>query len=257
MMKKVLNAWDDFLMSEESADQVLHANNQGWFNDTGKNDLETVANKAADQNNKFEEHFICDPSAPCHGYQSWDAFFTRQFRDGQRPLAGSKDDNIIANACESKPYNTAYNCSLRDKFWNKKQPYSIQDMCAHDALATQFDGGTVYQAFLSALSYHRWHAPVSGTIKKAFVVGAIYDSEPLWEGLGDPEKRNNDIDEDGETTCQGYLARMAARAVIFIEAVNSEIGLMAFIGIGMDEVSTCDITVKEGQHIEKGQEIGM
>jgi phosphatidylserine decarboxylase len=29
------------------------------------------------------------------------------------------------------------------------------------------------------------------------------------------------------------------------------------MGIGMTEVSTCDITVKEGQHVKKGDEIGM
>jgi phosphatidylserine decarboxylase len=29
------------------------------------------------------------------------------------------------------------------------------------------------------------------------------------------------------------------------------------MGIGMTEVSTCDITVKEGQHVSKGDEIGM
>jgi phosphatidylserine decarboxylase len=32
-------------------------------------------------------------------------------------------------------------------------------------LAELFQGGTVYQAFLSALSYHRWHSPVNGVIK--------------------------------------------------------------------------------------------
>ncbi len=32
---------------------------------------------------------------------------------------------------------------------------------------------------------------------------------------------------------------------------------MAFIGVGMDEVSTCEITVKEGQHVKKGDELGM
>ena len=37
-------------------------------------------------------------------------------------------------------------------------------MLDNATLAPQFDGGTVYQAFLSALSYHRWHSPVSGTI---------------------------------------------------------------------------------------------
>ena len=32
---------------------------------------------------------------------------------------------------------------------------------------------------------------------------------------------------------------------------------MCFVAIGMAEVSTCEITVYEGQHIKKGQETGM
>ena len=32
---------------------------------------------------------------------------------------------------------------------------------------------------------------------------------------------------------------------------------MCFIAIGMAEVSTCEISVFQGQHIEKGQETGM
>jgi phosphatidylserine decarboxylase len=125
-----------------------------------------------------------------------------------------------------------------------------------DPLHEQFVGGTIYQAFLSALSYHRWHAPVSGTIKKAYVKDGTYFSEPLFEGLGDPEAKGG-IDEEGEKTGQGYLTATATRAIMFIEADNRDIGLMCFLGIGMTEVSTCDITVKEGQHVKKGSELGM
>lgn len=183
-------------------------------------------------------------------------FFTRELQDGYRPVAAPEDDRIIANACESKPFAVQRNCNLRDKFWIKGQPYSIMDMLAHDPLSKQFDGATVYQAFLSALSYHRWHSPVSGTIKKAFLVDGTYFSEPNWEGFGDPSA-HHEIERAGITTAQGYISSLAARAVIFIEADNPDIGLMAFIGIGMDEVSTCDITVKEGQHVRKGDETGM
>jgi phosphatidylserine decarboxylase len=44
---------------------------------------------------------------------------------------------------------------------------------------------------------------------------------------------------------------------MFIEADNKTLGLVCFLGIGMTEVSTCDITVKEGQHVKKGDELGM
>lgn len=63
-----------------------------------------------------------------------------------RPIASPEDDKIIANACESKTFNVERNVKLRDKFWIKGQPYSILDMLAHDKLAEDFAGGTVYQA---------------------------------------------------------------------------------------------------------------
>ncbi len=170
-----------------------------------------------------------------------------------RPVADPDDDNVVANACESKVYNVAHDVKLRQRFWIKSQPYSVIDMLANDPLAQKFAGGTIYQAFLSALSYHRWHAPVSGTIKRAFVQDGTYFSEPLFQATS----QEGSIDVKGITVAQGYLTALATRAVIFIEADNKAIGLMAFIGVGMDEVSTCEITVKEGQHIKKGEELGM
>lgn len=227
----------------------------GWFGPTGAKDLVSVANSASGTSMKFEEIFVCDPSAKHYGYKSWDDFFTRQIKDSARPVASPDDDNVIANCCESKVYNMQKKAKLRDRFWVKGQPYSVLDMLAHDKLAEQFEGATVYQAFLSALSYHRWHTPVSGKIVKAFVVDGTYFSEPLFEGIGDPHVHK--IDGHSLSTGQGYLSHLATRAIIFIEADNPAIGLMAFIGIGMDEVSTCEITVKEGQHVKKGDETGM
>jgi phosphatidylserine decarboxylase len=168
-------------------------------------------------------------------------------------VASPDDDSVIANACESKVFNLARNAKLRDKFWIKGQPYSVIDMLGNDPLAKEFDGATIYQAFLSALSYHRWHTPVSGTVKRCFVKDGTYFSEPLFES----SVYGDEIDAKGISVAQGYLAALATRGIIFIEADNPAIGLMAFIGIGMDEVSTCEITVREGQHIKKGDELGM
>lgn len=128
-------------------------------------------------------------------------------------------------------------------------------MLAHDPRAKSFAGGTIYQAFLSALSYHRWHSPVSGTVRRAFVAEGTYFSEPLFEGIGDPDVK--EINTAGLGVAQGYLSALATRAIIIIEADNTKVGLVAFIGIGMDEVSTCEITVKEGQHVKKGDQTGM
>lgn len=269
LLKKVLDQWGAYLKSEESAD-VLGDDKVGWFSEHGIKALEEVAN-IGETNYKFHELFECDPKAKHMGYKSWDDYvskrlfweypsltceqFTRLFRfdDGIRPVAEPENDNIIVNSCESMVYKVARDIHRRDKFWIKGQPYSTIDMFAQDEYAEQFVGGTIYQAFLSALSYHRWHAPVSGKIVKAYVVPGTYYSEPLYEDF----EQNGGPSSEGENNSQEYLSVVATRVIIFIEADNPKIGLMAFMGIGMTEVSTCEITVKVGDHVKKGSQLGL
>lgn len=257
MLKRVLNAWGEFLRSPASA-EVLNTSD-GWLGQTGHRDLTAVARigPTIAEDLEFQDMFLCDSSAPNFGFTSWDHFFTRTFRDGMRPVAQPDNSRVIANACESKPFRTAYNIHARDKFWLKSQNYSILDMLNHDPFAEEFIGGTIYQAFLSALSYHRWHAPVSGKVVKSFVVDGTYYSEPLFEGIGYSKAHAQTIDIANQVTSQAYITATQTRAIIFFEADDPAIGLMAFIGVGMAEVSTCDVTVKENQHVEKGDEIGM
>jgi phosphatidylserine decarboxylase len=82
---------------------------------------------------------------------------------------------------------------------------------------------------------------------KAYVQAGTYYSEAQSEGF----------DQSGPNESQGYITEVAARAMIFIEADNPAIGLMCFMPVGMAEVSTCQITVYEGQHVKKGDQLGM
>ena len=127
-------------------------------------------------------------------------------------------------------------------------------MLGHDNLSRYFISGTVYQAFLSALSYHRWHAPLSGRVVKTTLIHGFYFSEPPYSGFS-PEHKPNE--EDELTWSNSYQTAVATRALIFIEADNSYIGLMVALFVGLTEVSTCEIGVKEGQRVQKGDEIGL
>ena len=235
-LKAILDDWGRFLKSPDSAYVLNDDPESGWFGEAARRAMPG-----------FEDDFICDPSKPHHGFCSWDDFFVRRFRPGRRPVADPDNDSVVVNACESAPFALARNVRLLDRFWIKNQPYALRFMLDDDPRAEHFAGGTVYQAFLSALSYHRWHAPVSGRVVKTAVIPGTYYSEARSEGY----------DPVGPNDSQGYLAEVATRAVIYIEADNPDIGLMCFIAIGMAEVSTCEITVYAGQHVEKGQETGM
>ena len=234
LLKKILGVWCEFLSSSGSL-YVLNDSPRGWKSD--------AAQRAVGM-----EQFEHDPDDEHWGFASWNDFFTRHFKDGARPVDSPDYDKVIVSACESTPYSIKTDVQRRDRFWIKTQPYSLADMLADDESVDQFVGGTVYQAFLSATNYHRWHSPLSGTVVRAFVQEGTYFSEADSEGSEAVEPQNS----------QGYLAHVAARAVIVIEADDPVIGLMAFVAVGMSEVSSCVINpdVVPGYHLEKGEELG-
>lgn len=244
--KNILNAWGYFLQSAKST-HVLNESDTGWFCDEALMSMTELDDPEAAKA-KFIEMFVCDPLQEHWGFSSWDDFFTRVFREGQRPVAEPDNENVIANACESAPYKYVHNVKLRDKFWLKGQPYSLQHMLNDNAdYYREFEGGTVYQAYLSASKYHRWHAPVDGVVEHIEHVNGTYYAET--PAIGE--------DAAGPNESQGFITEMATRAIVYIRANNPEIGLMAFMAVGMAEVSSCEVTVRIGQELRKGQEIGM
>lgn len=248
-MKGILDYWGHYLQSPASS-YVLNTSDKGWLSTyalkemakeaDGVNFLDLFKTRSKDPEKKF-------------GYVSWDDFFTRKFNPGIRPVAEPDNDDVVANACESAPYRVARNLPMKAKFWIKGQPYSLIDLLHNDPWTAKFEGGTLYQAFLSALSYHRWNSPVSGTIVKAYNLNGTYYGEALNQGFENP----NGPDLVAANNSQAFLTSTATRAVIFIKADNPKIGLMCFVAVGMGDVSNNEITVRIGQHVNKGDELGM
>jgi phosphatidylserine decarboxylase len=231
MFRKVLKVWTQFLDSENSR-YVLNSNKNGWLSPEAQAKIHL-------------DEFIHDPKKPYYGFKSWNDFFIREFKPGMRPVADPGNKKVIVNACESAPYAISTNVKESDTFWIKSQPYSLRQML-DGRHVEEFVGGTVYQAFLSAESYHRWHSPVSGTIQLIHHVEGTYYAEAASEGF----------DEAGPNNSQGYIAHVATRALIFIEADDPAIGLLCLMPIGMAEVSSCLVTVREGQRVNKGDQVG-
>lgn len=263
--KKILTHWSKFLVTESSR-YVLIQNDPSsdaiaWLSPAAQAEMVKVASSALGKGANpipagasFADIFQCDPKDQYYGFKSWDDFFTRVFQKGVRPVSEPDNDNVIVNACESAPLAITQNVKLSDSFWLKGQPYSLENMLNWDEYAPQFAGGTVYQAFLSALSYHRWHSPVNGTIVKAYVINGSYYLENLQQSFFN---RKDGADPSAPNNSQAFLTAVATRAVIFIKADNPAIGLMCVMPVGMAEVSSCEISVKAGDKVKKGDQLGM
>lgn len=249
IFKSILDYWGHYLQSDASA-YVLNTTDKGWLNPYA---LSEMAKEAG--GNNFMDLFECrnDKVDEKLGFRSWDDFFTRVFKPGVRPVIDEDDQDVIANACESAPFRIARNVPLKAKFWIKGQPYSLLDLLHNDPWTSKFEGGTLYQAFLSALSYHRWNSPVSGTVVKAYNLYGSYYGEAYNQGFANP----SGADPVAANDSQAFLTSTATRGVIFIRSDNSKIGLMCFVAVGMGDVSNNEITVRVGQHVNKGDQLGM
>lgn len=230
--KRILNQWCEFLDSKDSL-YVLNDGERGWMCEDARKVISI-------------EQYVHDPNAPHWGFNSWNDFFTRELKDGQRPVADPENDKVIVSPCEATPYLISTNAQRYSKFWIKSETYALHFLLGGDDCVDYFIDGTVYQAYLSPYNYHRWHSPVSGTIKKAWVQQGAYFSEiPQEEGH-----------PDGIFNSEKHNAQVAIRGIILIECNDPKVGLVAFLPIGMASVSSIKITVTSGQKVQKGDPLG-
>lgn len=242
--RNVLNAWNTFLKSSPSLDKLD-------INEPEKPG--SWISQAAWQAGVWDQ-MVCDPSLPGYGYDSWNSFFIRQFVPGARPFKGNPrvDVNI---GCETTPWEYRNDVKLESRFWIKDVNYSLLDIFGGQRQwAQMFEGGQLYQGFLSATHYHRWKAPLDGTIVRSWVQPGTYFAQRPAQGEGQGTWEG--------TESQPYLAHVAARAIFVFH--HETVGYVALVCIGMVEVSTCVIEpstfiVEEGAPpvpIIRGTEIG-
>jgi phosphatidylserine decarboxylase len=249
--KAILQQWGAFLKMPESLATVTTADG-GWLSAAAQNDPESPGLA-----NFLQKYEVPDANSDNYGFTSWDAFFIRQFLPGLRPVASPTDSTVVVSAAESTPFYIQTNVQLQDQFWAKDQHYALDYLLGDPDMAQKFVGGTVYQAFLSADSYHNWHAPVAGTwLAQPRPVAGTYYSEPLLWGFSPDvdDKTIPDPDAAADARSQGYISCVAKRGVGFIQPDDTSLGIIAVVMIGMAEVSS--IEFDNLTHFNKGDMIG-
>jgi phosphatidylserine decarboxylase len=105
-------------------------------------------------------------AAPINGtgtYPSFDAFFTRELRDGARPLMGSEATPV----CPADGRLDALGAIEDDgRFVVKGRSYSAAELLVSDDAARRYRGGNYALIYLSPRDYHRVHAPVGGKLRE-------------------------------------------------------------------------------------------
>lgn len=118
------------------------------------------------------KRWLRDPSVPMEdfivppgGFQSFNAFFTREIKPGARPIAAVSDDAVVAAPadCVMNMINSSLTVDSKIPLKGRMQ-LNVRELLHHSPLASRFIGGTAVACFLLPTTYHHYHAPVSGVV---------------------------------------------------------------------------------------------
>jgi phosphatidylserine decarboxylase len=111
-------------------------------------------------------------------YSCFNEFFGRELQDGARPIA--EPENTLVTSSPADCRLTAYpTVDLATKYWIKGFGFTLEKLLGDAELAQKFDGGSIVIARLAPQDYHRWHAPVDGTVHSIKAIpGAYYTVNP-------------------------------------------------------------------------------
>jgi len=176
-----------------------------------------------------------DPDA----YLTFNAFFGREIRESARPIAEPENDFVTSSPADCR-LTVFPTIDLATKYWIKGFGFTLERLLGNRQLAAQFDGGSIVIARLAPQDYHRWHAPVSGTVRGIKdIPGAYYTVNPQA------------INESGalDVFCENKrsvmtLERSSTGSPIAIVAVGAMlVGSIKYVG-GVDTLGT---QVRRGQ----------
>lgn len=190
---------------------------------------------------------------PHGGWKSYNQFFARYTKPGYRPIAAIGDSRIITAPADATfdgqwEVNSNTGVDIKGIYWN------IEELLQDSPYASEFKGGQWTHSFLNTTDYHRQHMPVAGTILEARVIqGTVYlqvTAEPI---PGDPDGKTQLVGKRvfGAPDDPGYEF-MQTRGLFVID---SPIGLVAVLPMGMAQVSSIVPTAEVGRTLHKGEEI--
>lgn len=180
-------------------------------------------------------------------FKSFNEFFYRKLKPEARPIAQPKDDDVVVSAadCRLSAFATIDDAT---RCWIKGRKFSLAGLLADgskrvrgeggDALAPEFEGGSMFVFRLAPQDYHRFHFPVSGTIRSIrHVRGKLYTVNPI-----------------AVASTYANVFTQNKRAVVTID--SPVFGPVAVICIGATMVGSIVFTAEEGKSYSKGDELG-
>lgn len=234
-----------------------YAVEMGKFLDTPESlTPETLETFRDSPNYNLKEYIV-----PRGGWRTFNDFFARSFKPGYRPIAAITDPTVIVSPADST-YGGQWEVRSDSGVTIKNMHWRIAELFHDSPYQNSFNGGIFMHAFLGPEDYHRQHAPVGGKVLEARVVpGDVYlevnivDGPPQEDGASKKLVAARSMDGamrqfDAPDTAGYQFAQ--ARGLVVLETA---IGLVAVLPMGMGQVSSVILTAEVGMTLRKGEEI--
>ena len=181
--------------------------------------------------------YQCGPS----GWLSFNQFFARQPKPGKRPVHDIANDQVVVSPADCL-FMAQSPISPKSTITVKHATFDIQELMDESEYGDQFAGGTFTHCLLNTWDYHRFHAPVRGHVLESKKVPGIV-------GLDITKNAAGKITAQAGT---GFQFKQDRGLLV----LDSPIGLVALLPIGMAEISSIELTAEVGVHLTKGEEFG-
>jgi phosphatidylserine decarboxylase len=229
-----------------SAWLVSYANAMGAFLDTPES-LTPESEKSFYDSPSYNLNEYIRPHG---GWKSFNQIFARNFKPGYRPIAALCDQSVIVSPADST-FDGQWEVRTDSHVTVKNLHWKISELLEGSPYKDRFTNGLFMHSFLSPADYHRQHAPVGGKVLEARVVpGQVYlEVEALPDGKGGHNivsKRGFDAPDNA-----GYQFAQARGLIV----LDTPIGLVAVVPIGMCQVSSVIMTAEVGVTVRKGEEL--
>ncbi len=237
---KFAKAWGNYLDTEDSAKHIKTFKDDPVFN--------------WDEYMPPPASYVANPEEDYRAYRTFNQFFARHYKPGMRPIAAIDDDGIIVSPADFTFVGWWQISQLNEIYVQKPLnikgiQWSINELLKDSDYADRFKGGVFAHGFLNTYDYHRWHSPVAGEIIEARIIkGLAYLDVTTKKAIVDGKTVNVLDALDGT----GYQFQQTRGLVV----IDSPIGLVACLPMGMAQVSSVVLTADEGVTIRKGEELG-
>jgi phosphatidylserine decarboxylase len=184
------------------------------------------------------------------GWKTFNQFFARHTKPGMRPVAALCDDRVIVSPADST-FVGWWQINQDSKIMVKNIQWSIDELLEDSPYKDSFKGGVFTHSFLNTTDYHRLHVPVGGTVLESRMIqGQVYlDVEAIPVDDSDGEHHIEAIRKFDAQDATGYQFAQARGLIV----LDSPIGLVAVLPIGMAQVSSVVMTAEVGVKLRKGE----